>query len=241
MLNGRVALVTGASRGIGKAIALALANDGADVAINFRTRAAEAEDVRAQAVLAGRKSIAIQADVSLRPDVERMVRATESSLGPIGILVNNAGIARLQKIEEITELDWDELLSVNLKSCFLVTQAVVAGMRARRWGRIISISSVAAQTGGVVGAHYAASKAGMSGLMRYCAKYFAAEGITANTIAPALIKTEMSAANTNVNPALIPVGRLGDVEEVAQVAVMLARNGYITGQTIHVNGGWYVT
>jgi 3-oxoacyl-[acyl-carrier protein] reductase len=238
-LSGRVALVTGASRGIGKAIALALADAGADVAINFRTRAGEAEAVRNQVAVTGRKAVAIQADVSIREDVDRLIRETESRLGPVGILVNNAGIARPQKIEDITEQDWDELLSVNLKSCFLVTQAAIPGMRLRRWGRIINVSSVAAQTGGVVGAHYASSKAGMLGLTRYCAKYLAAEGITANAIAPALIETEMSDSNPNSSPALIPVGRFGDVEEVAQVAVMLASNGYITGQTINVNGGWY--
>jgi len=240
-LNGRIALVTGASRGIGRAIAIALAKAGADVAVNFRTRSGEAREVQAEAAGGGVRSIAVQADVSVRAEVERLVREVQTSLGPIDILVNNAGISRPQKMEEITEQDWDELLSVNLKSCFLVTQAVVPGMRARRWGRIINLSSVAAQTGGVVGAHYASSKAGMLGLTRYCAKYFAAEGITANAIAPALIETEMSALNPNASPAMIPVGRFGVVDEVAQVAVMLASNGYISGQTINVNGGWYLT
>lgn len=240
-LNGRIALVTGASRGIGRAIAIALAKAGADVAVNFRTRSGAAREVQAEAAGGGVRSIAVQADVSVRAEVERLVREVETSLGPIDILVNNAGISRPQKMEEITEEDWDELLSVNLKSCFLVTQAVVPGMRARRWGRIINLSSVAAQTGGVVGAHYASSKAGMLGFTRYCAKYFAAEGITANAIAPALIETEMSALNPNASPAMIPVGRFGVVDEVAQVAVMLASNGYISGQTINVNGGWYLT
>lgn len=240
-LNGRIALVTGASRGIGRAIAIALAKAGADVAVNFRTRSGEAREVQAEAARGGVRSIAVQADVSVRAEVERLVREVQTSLGPIDILVNNAGISRPQKMEEITEQDWDELLSVNLKSCFLVTQAVVPGMRARRWGRIINLSSVAAQTGGVVGAHYASSKAGMLGFTRYCAKYFAAEGITANAIAPALIETEMSALNPNASPAMIPVGRFGVVDEVAQVAVMLASNGYISGQTINVNGGWYLT
>ena len=133
------------------------------------------------------------------------------------------------------------LIDVNLKSCFLVTQAVLPGMRSRKWGRIINISSVAAQTGGVVGPHYAASKAGMLGLTRFYASRLAKEGITVNAIAPALIATEMVAANPNARPDLIPVGRFGDVDEVAEVAVMLARNGYLTGQTINVNGGWYLS
>jgi len=240
-LNGRVALVTGGSRGIGRAIAIALAKAGADVVVNFRMRAGEARQVQEEVAGEGRRSMALQADVSIRADVERLVREVQSNLGPIDILVNNAGISRPQKMEDITEQDWDELLAVNLKSCFLVTQAVLPGMRARRWGRIINLSSVAAQTGGVVGAHYASSKAGMLGFTRYCAKYFAAEGITANAIAPALIETEMSAQNPNTSPAMIPVGRFGVVDEVAQVAVMLASNGYISGQTINVNGGWYLT
>ena len=154
---------------------------------------------------------------------------------------HNAGIARPQPVEEIAESDWDELLDVNLKSCFLVTQAVLPGMRARQWGRIVNLSSVAAQVGGVVGPHYAASKAGMLGLTRFYAQRFAKEGITANAIAPALVETEMVTSNLNARPERIPMGRFGAVAEVADVAVMLATNGYITGQTINVNGGWYMS
>lgn len=170
-----------------------------------------------------------------------MVAHVESELGPISILVNNAGIARPQKIEEITEGDWDEVIDVNLKSAFLVTQAVLPGMRAARWGRIIFVSSVAAQVGGVVGPNYAASKAGMIGLTHSYANLLAKEGITVNAVAPALIETEMVLSNPKARPDLIPVGRFGTSEEVADVAVMLATNGYITGQTINVNGGWYMS
>jgi 3-oxoacyl-[acyl-carrier protein] reductase len=159
----------------------------------------------------------------------------------VSILVNNAGISRPQRIEEITETDWDELIKVNLKSAFLVTQAVLPPMRASGWGRIINISSVAAQTGGVVGPHYAASKAGMIGLTHSYANLLAKEGITVNAIAPALIQTEMVTSNLRAKPDLIPVGRFGRAEEVAQLAVTLALNGYITGQTISVNGGWYMS
>ena len=141
----------------------------------------------------------------------------------------------------IRESDWDEILDQNLKSCFLVTQAVLPAMRRARWGRIINISSVAAQTGGVVGPHYAASKAGMHGLTHFYASRLAKEGITVNAVAPALIRTEMVAANPNAKPDLIPVGRFGEPAEVADAAVMLVRNGYITGQTINVNGGWYLS
>ncbi len=240
-LNGKVALVTGASRGIGRAIVVALAEAGADVAINYRARAGEAEAVAAQTQRIGRRSVCIQADVSSANNVARLVEQVIVRLGSIDILVNNAGIARPQPIEEITELDWDEIITTNLKSCFLATQAVLPGMRARKWGRIINLSSVAAQTGGVVGPHYAASKAGIHGLTHFYAQRLAKEGITVNAIAPALIETEMVTANPNARPDLIPVGRFGLPIEVAQVAVILARSGYVTGQTINVNGGWYMS
>lgn len=236
-LSGRVALVTGASRGIGRAIALALADAGADVVVNYLSRSREAQEVESQITRLGRRCIAIQADVSMRSDVDRLV----ASAGPIDILINNAGISRPQPIEEITEQDWDEVIAVNLKSCFMVTQAVLPGMRARQWGRIVNLSSVAAQVGGVVGPHYAASKAGMLGLTHFYAQRLAKEGITVNAIAPALVATEMVTSNPNARPDRIPMGRYGLPEEVAEVAVMLARNGYMTGQTINVNGGWFMS
>ncbi len=239
-LNRRVALVTGASRGIGRAIALALAEAGADVVVNYLSRAREAQDVESQIGRLSRRCVSIQADVSVRSDVDRLVASAEDRLGPIDVLINNAGISRPQAIEDITEQDWDDLIDVNLKSCFLVTQAVLPGMRARQWGRIVNLSSVAAQVGGVVGPHYAASKAGILGLTRYYARHLAREGIRVNAIAPALIETEMVTSNPNAQPSHIRVGRFGSVDEVAQVAVMLARNGYITGQTINVNGGWFM-
>ncbi len=240
-LVGKIALVTGASRGIGKAIAMALAQAGADVAVNFRARKAEAEEVCSQIQGLGRRSLSARGDVSLEAEVSRLVKMVEKELGPVSILVNNAAIIRPQPLEEITERDWDEILTTNLKSCFLVTQAVLPEMRAQKWGRIINLSSVAAQLGGVVGPHYAASKAGILGLTHSYASLLAKEGITVNAIAPALIQTEMVTSNPRARADLIPVGRFGTIEEVAEVAVMLARNGYITGQTINVNGGWYMS
>jgi 3-oxoacyl-[acyl-carrier protein] reductase len=189
----------------------------------------------------GRKAIAVRADVSQANDVHHLISTVASELGPVDVLVNNAGIARPQPIDQITEADWDELIQVNLKSCFLVTQAVLPAMRNRRWGRIINVSSVAAQVGGVVGPHYAASKAGMIGLTHSYAHLLAKQGITVNAIAPALIETEMVTANLNATPDRIPLGRFGHVEDVAAVAVMLATNSYVTGQTVNVNGGWYMT
>jgi 3-oxoacyl-[acyl-carrier protein] reductase len=240
-LDGKVALVTGASRGIGRAIAVALARAGANIAVNFVSRPKGAAEVESEIVSLGRRCVTIQADVSRAGEVTRLASDTESRLGPINILVNNAGISRPQPIEEISEQDWDDIITVNLKSCFLLTQAVLPGMRARKWGRIINVSSVAAQVGGVVGPHYAASKAGMHGLTRFYASRLAKEGVTVNSIAPALVRSDMLAQVPNITPERIPVGRFGEPDEVAEAAVMLARNGYITGQTINVNGGWVMS
>ena len=240
-LAGRVALVTGGSRGIGRAIALALAATGASIAVNYLSRRREADEVVSGIRELGRQALAVQGDIRLASEVERLVDATTTELGPISILVNNAGIARPQPLGDITEQDWDEVVDTNLKSTFLVTQACLNTMRARRWGRIINIASVAAHLGGVVGPHYAASKAGMIGLAHYYALALVKDGITANTISPALIETEMVTSNPRARPDLIPVGRFGKPEEVAEIVVMLARNGYITGQTIHANGGWYMS
>ena len=240
-LTGKIALVTGASRGIGRAAALALAKAGVDVAANFLSHETAAQEVCSKIEALGRRALAIKADVSKATELTRLVETVECGLGGIGILVNNAGISRPQPLSDITEQDWDEVLTGNLKSMFLVTQAVLGGMRKRAWGRIINLSSVAAQTGGVIGPHYAASKAGALGLTHSYAALLAKEGITVNAIAPALIASEMVTSNPKARPDLIPVGRFGTVEEVAEVVVMLANNGYITGQTINVNGGWYMT
>lgn len=240
-IKGKVALVTGSSRGIGRAIALALARDGADVVVNFINRAAEAEEVKKEILQLGRRCLSIQADVSIRNQVEKLIGETENHLGTVEILINNAGIGRVQPIEAVREEDWDEVLDANLKSCFLMTQAVLPGMRNRKWGRIVNLSSVAAQIGGVIGPHYASSKAGMLGLTHFYAARLAREGITVNAIAPALVETEMVTGNINAKPDLIPVGRFGAPDEVAEVTLMLAKNGYITGQTLNVNGGWFMS
>ena len=241
MLKGKVALVTGGSRGIGAAVGLSLADAGADIAINFRTRSAEADEVCAAIRKSGRRAVAIQADVSKSDEVNAMVARIARELGPADILVNNAGMARQINLENILEADWDEHISVNLKSAFLVTQAVLPHMRSQRWGRIINISSVAAQTGGVVGPHYAASKAGMVGLTHSYAALLAKEGITANTVCPALVETEMLRSNPRATSSVIPIGRFGTVDEIAAVVRMIAENAYLTGQTINPNGGWYMS
>lgn len=240
-LEGRIALVTGGSRGIGRAAASTLAAAGSDIALIYRERTAEAEETAEVVRGAGRRALVIQSDVAKGAAVDAAVSTIEETFGPVSVLVNNAGAIRPQAVEEISEADWDDILSVNLKAAFLMTQRVLPGMREQRWGRIINISSVAAQLGGVVGPHYAASKAGMHGLTHAYAALLAKEGITANTIAPALIETEMVTSNSRARADLLPVGRFGKVEEVADVVALLATNGYITGQTINVNGGWYMS
>ena len=240
-LTGKVALITGGNRGIGRAIAEALAAAGADIAFSWLSREDDAAVTETAIRALGRRAFHAQADASKSDDVGRLVEGATSALGDISIVVNNAGQIRPQPLEDITEQDWDDIVDVNLKSAFLVTQAVVGGMRARRWGRIISLSSVAAQTGGVVGPHYASAKAGIIGLTHSYAALLAKEGVTANVIAPALIATEMVTSNPRARADLLPVGRFGTVDEVASVAVLLARNGYITGQTYNVNGGWYMS
>src|SRR4030042_3484501 len=157
-LHGKIALVTGASRGIGRAIAVGRAGSGGDIAVNYKTKEKEAGETLRQVTSLGRRAIVIQADVSRSSEVRDMIATIERGLGPVDILVNNAGIARFQSVEATTEADWDEVLTANLKSVFLVTQAVLPGMRRRRWGRISNISSRAAKTGRAGGLHYTASK-----------------------------------------------------------------------------------
>jgi 3-oxoacyl-[acyl-carrier protein] reductase len=240
-LGGRTALVTGGSRGIGRASALALATAGCKICVNFRSSAGEAEALVAEIARGGGEACAIQADVAQEADIQRLVRETEERLGPVDVLVNNAGIGVGAPLAEVGAELWHETIATNLTSAFLLSQAVVPGMRARRWGRLIFLSSVAAQTGGVIGPHYAASKAGTVGLMHSYANLLAAEGITSNALAPALVETEMVRNNPRAKPDLIPVKRFGTVEEAAEVVVLLATNAYMTGQTISLNGGWYMT
>jgi 3-oxoacyl-[acyl-carrier protein] reductase len=236
-LTGRVALVTGASRGIGAAIALALAEAGADVAVNYLERAVEAEAVAARIAALGRRALTLSSDVSDGAAVAAMVRTVGAQLGPIDILVNNAGVALVRGIDDLTEADFDQTISVNLKSVFLCTQAVLPHMREQAWGRIVNISSGAARGAGGVGPHYNASKAGMEGLTRGYAARLVKQGITVNAVAPSLIETDMVRSGVASSPARIPLGRFGTSEEVAQVVMMLIGNGYMTGQTVALSGG----
>ncbi|MCC9135160.1 SDR family NAD(P)-dependent oxidoreductase [Pontibacter silvestris] len=237
-IKGKTALVTGASKGIGKAIALALAKEGVHIGVNYHSDAGSAENLCKQIEGLGAKAIPIKADVSDAASVSVMVQEVEENLGPVEILVNNAGIAHKDELENITEADWDRVIDTNLKSAFLVTQACIGTMKQQQWGRIINISSVAAQTGGVTGPLYAASKAGMIGLTHSYALFLINDGITANAITPALIETDM-VKELKASPDKIPMGRFGQPNEVADAVIMLVKNAYMTGQTVGVNGGLY--
>jgi 3-oxoacyl-[acyl-carrier protein] reductase len=240
-LTNRIALVTGASRGIGKSIALALANAGADMAVNYNSNSQAADQVCEAIRATGRKAIPVQADVSKTKDVDRLVATIEKELGPPTILVNNAGIAEILPAEKVTEEIFERFLRVNLTSMFLVTQRVIPGMRAARWGRIINVSSIAAQTGGIIGPHYAASKAGILGLTRSYASHLAKDGITANAIAPGLIETDMAASLPSEIRSKIQPEMVGSPDEVALLAVLLAENKMMTGQTLNINAGRYMS
>ena len=237
-LKNRVALVTGGSRGIGKAIALALAKAGATVAVNYRERSQEAESVVEAIHRSEGKAAAFAADVSVAGAVQSMIANVESRLGAINVLVNNAGMAVARGLDEITEEDFDRAIAVNLKSAFLCTQAVLPGMRARRWGRIVNISSIAARGPGSISIAYNASKAGLEGLTRGYAARLASEGVTVNAVAPGLIDTEMGRPLVEAGVAArIPVGRVGTGDEIAQAVMLLINDTFITGQTLFVNGG----
>lgn len=239
-LEGRVALVTGGGRGIGRAISMALAHAGCDVAVNYVARADAAERTVDDIRRTGRRAMAARGDVSKAADAAQLVEAASRELGSIEVLVNNAGRLVLETIEQMSEESWNDILAVNLTSMFLVTQAALPAMRQRRWGRIINLTSVAAQAGSTLAVHYAAAKGGVIAATRSYARLLAKEGITVNAIAPALVATEMVRANPNIRPDMIPIGRFGEVDECASVAILLASNGYITGQTIGVNGGMYL-
>lgn len=240
-LEGKVALVTGGSRGIGKSIALGLAAAGAEIAVNYRAGEEDAAAVVRAVEATGRNAIAVRADVSDPEEVDSLIGSVRRELGAVDVLVHNAGIARALPLEAIHLATWDATFAVNLRAAFIVSSAVLPEMRARRWGRLLYISSSAARMGGIVGPHYAASKAGLEGLVHSYASLLAKEGITANAISPALIETAMLAGNPAAVPDRIPIGRFGTTEEVAALVVAVATNAFITGQTLQVNGGLYMT
>lgn len=242
-LTGKVALVTGASRGIGQATAIELAKAGADIVVNFIGNEAVAQETVEKIEALGRKAIKIKANVGDADDVQAMVDEAVAAFGHIDILVNNAGITRDGLLIRMKDSDWDEVLNINLKGVYLVTKAVAKLMVKQRAGRIINMTSVSGVTGNVGQANYAAAKAGVIGFTKTCAKELAARGITVNAVAPGFIETAM----TDVLPekikegiaATVPFGRMGQPEEIASVVTFLASDfaSYITGQVLNVDGG----
>jgi 3-oxoacyl-[acyl-carrier protein] reductase len=247
-LSGRVALVTGASRGIGRAIAEALADAGAAVGINYATRAAEAEAVAAGIVARGGSALAVQADVARAADVDRMVTEVTEALGPVTIVVNNAGMTDTHKPwQEIDEEEWDRVMATNLKSCFLTLRATYPAMREAGRGRIVNISSVTFVLGRPNLLHYVSSKAGMIGFTRTLAREVGADGITVNAITPGAIQTEAELEMFPEQESLATwlnevqaVQRRGVPSDIAGAVVFLASDAasFISGQTLNVDGGW---
>ncbi len=242
----RVSLVTGASRGIGRATAIRLAEDGYDVVVNYLRQGDAARDVVNRVEQAGRRSLAIRADVASRDEVRRMVDEAAEALGPISVLVNNAGIYERVTVDQMEPDRWERTLSVNLSGAFHTIQAVLPAMRQEAWGRIVNVSSQLAVRGTDHGADYAASKAGLLGLTKAVALEVAREGITVNAVAPGTIETDIirnySKEDREIRNRRIPVGRIGLPKEVASMVSYLASEEarYITGATLHVNGGYLI-
>ena len=242
-MSNRVALVTGASRGIGRGIALEMAHEGADVIVNYALSEPKAKEVARSIEALGRKALVVKADVSKLDQVEAMRKRVLDELRGVDILVNNAGIHQHLKSWETGHTDWRHILDVNLDGTFLCSKAFSPEMRAKKWGRIVNISSIVAFTGTDHEAHYGASKAAVLGLTKSLALELAPYNITVNAIAPGLIETDMTSGGTveqrKKDLQLIPLGRTGQPSDIAYAAVFLAsdRASFITGQTIHVNGG----
>ncbi len=242
-LDGKIALVTGASRGIGREIALEMAREGANVAINYAGSEAKALEVAEEIKALGRESITIQADVSSSESVESMVKQTIEAFGRLDILVNNAGITKDNLMMRMKEADWDDVININLKGVFLCTKAVTRQMMKQRSGRIINISSIVGVSGNAGQANYVAAKSGVIGLTKTTAKELASRGITVNTIAPGFITTDMTdKLNDETKSEMlkqIPLARLGEPIDIAKTALFLASEDsrYMTGQTLHVDGG----
>ncbi len=242
-LTDKVALVTGASRGIGRATALRLGHSGARVVVNYRGQHAAAEEVVAAIEAAGGSAVAVQADVAQASDVERLLKTTLDTFGRIDILVNNAGITRDNLLLRMKDEEWDDVISTNLRGVYLVTKAALRPMIRARWGRIITISSVVGLTGNTGQANYAAAKAGLIGFTKSVAREVASRNITANVLAPGFIETditrELSEEITEAVLDNIPAGRLGRPEDVAGAVAFLASDtaAYVTGQTLAIDGG----
>lgn len=245
MSENKVVLITGASKGIGKVAAKHFADNGYDVVVNYNTDNKGANEVAEEIRKVNKKALVVQADVSDSEQVKELFRKTMEEFGRIDVLVNNAAIQSTYKIEELEENIWDRTIDVNLKSSFLCSKAVVPIMKKQGNGKIIIISSVAARNGGILGPHYASSKAGQLGLTHYLAKELAPHNILVNAVTPSLIGDAGSIATFSQEKRQglidqIPVRRLGESIDVAKTILFLAENNFVTGQTIDVNGGWWI-
>lgn len=239
-LDGQIALVTGGSGGIGRAIGARLAGEGASVALAYGRNREPAGALAADITATGGHAVAVAADLADPQGPWHLVRDVEQRLGPVDILVSNAGIGTPRDFDALGIDDLDAALAVNLRAPFLLAQQVVPGMRSRGRGRLLFLSSVAAFTGGVVGAHYAASKAGLHGLTHYLAALLAADGITVNALAPAFIAdTGMLPGDPTRLATAVPVSRLGRPEEVAALAIAVLTNDYLTNQVVSLDGGMH--
>jgi 3-oxoacyl-[acyl-carrier protein] reductase len=239
-LSHKVALVTGASGGIGQAVARRLAAEGASVALAYGANAKPAQKLADELVARGGHAIAVAADLRRAEAPAELLAEVEPRLGAIDVLVAGAGLGRRQTLEEVSIEDFDEMLAVNLRAPFLLAQRTLPGMQARGFGRVLFVSSVAGFTGGIVGPHYAASKAGLHGLTHFLAARVAGDGVTVNAIAPALItNTGMLPGDPEELRSRVPVGRLGQPDEVADIALAMLRNPYMTSQIVSVDGGMY--
>jgi 3-oxoacyl-[acyl-carrier protein] reductase len=238
MLSGRVALVTGGSGGIGAALCRRLAGEGMAVAVHYRDREELAHAIVKDITGDGGRACAIPADLLVPRASDLLIDAVERELGPVDVLVANHGLAHRATFDEVDAGAWDETLAINLRAPFLLARRVLPGMRDRAWGRVLFVSSVAAFTGGIVGPHYAASKAGLHGLTHHLASRVAAAGITVNAIAPALIEhTDMLPDDPGYLARSIPVGRMGRPAEVADLALAMLRNEYLTSKVFGLDGG----
>ncbi|MFD1171955.1 3-oxoacyl-[acyl-carrier-protein] reductase [Oceanobacillus picturae] len=243
MLQGKNALVTGASRGIGREIALELARQGANVAVNFSGNEAKAQQVVEEINAIGRNAIKVQADVANETSVKEMVKEVIGEFGTLDILVNNAGVTRDNLLMRMKEEEFDQVINTNLKGVFVCTKAVTRQMMKQKAGQIINVSSIVGVSGNPGQANYVAAKAGVIGLTKTTAKELASRNIRVNAVAPGFISTDMTDALTDEQQAgmldMIPLGKLGKPEEVAKVVRFLASEdaSYITGQTIHIDGG----